>query len=205
MICENCNSEHTGKFGSGRFCCMKCARAFGTKDKRKEISSKVSNKMRKFTPYVTACKVCETPFTKNTKTVRTCSKSCGLKMRYQDPEQRKITSNSVIGKTGGWRNFGGNGKKGTYSGIIFQSSWELIWIMYHVERNIPFRRCTEFFEYEFAGKIRKYYPDFYLENTKEYVEVKGFPSPLTEAKINAVKNLGLKITVIGKNEIAKFR
>ena len=43
MICENCNQEHDGSYGSGRFCCQKCARAFSTKNKRKEINQKVSN------------------------------------------------------------------------------------------------------------------------------------------------------------------
>ena len=42
MICENCGTEHSGKYGSGRFCCQKCARGFSTKLKRKEISEKVS-------------------------------------------------------------------------------------------------------------------------------------------------------------------
>lgn len=32
MICENCGKEHNGNFGSGRFCCKQCARAFSTKN-----------------------------------------------------------------------------------------------------------------------------------------------------------------------------
>ena len=42
MICENCKKEHDGSYGSGRFCSSKCARAFSTKIKRKEINEKVS-------------------------------------------------------------------------------------------------------------------------------------------------------------------
>ena len=42
MICENCNKEHNGSYGSGRFCMMKCARAFSSKEKRQEINAKVS-------------------------------------------------------------------------------------------------------------------------------------------------------------------
>lgn len=45
MICENCNTEHIGDYGSGRFCSAKCARGFSTKTKRAEISQKVSAKM----------------------------------------------------------------------------------------------------------------------------------------------------------------
>lgn len=31
MICENCGKEHSGDFGSGRFCSKKCAKSFSTK------------------------------------------------------------------------------------------------------------------------------------------------------------------------------
>ena len=44
MVCENCGSEHNGSYGSGRFCCEKCARGFSTKEKREEINEKVSKK-----------------------------------------------------------------------------------------------------------------------------------------------------------------
>lgn len=45
MICENCNSVISVKYGSGRFCCIKCARAFSTKNKREQINKKVSEKL----------------------------------------------------------------------------------------------------------------------------------------------------------------
>ena len=31
MKCEKCNKEHDGSYGSGRFCCDKCARSFSSK------------------------------------------------------------------------------------------------------------------------------------------------------------------------------
>lgn len=46
MICENCLEEHSGNYGSGRFCSSRCARSFSTKDKRKEISEKVSKSLK---------------------------------------------------------------------------------------------------------------------------------------------------------------
>lgn len=45
MKCENCNSDHTGNYGSGRFCTAKCARGFSTKLKRAEINQTVSEKL----------------------------------------------------------------------------------------------------------------------------------------------------------------
>jgi hypothetical protein len=44
MFCQNCNLEHSGTYGSGRFCSVKCARGFSTKAKREEINKKVSAK-----------------------------------------------------------------------------------------------------------------------------------------------------------------
>lgn len=42
MNCENCNQQHDGTYGSGRFCNELCARSFSSKAKRKEINEKVS-------------------------------------------------------------------------------------------------------------------------------------------------------------------
>jgi hypothetical protein len=46
MICENCGNLHDGLYGTGRFCNEKCARAFSTKIKRKEINAKVSQTLK---------------------------------------------------------------------------------------------------------------------------------------------------------------
>jgi hypothetical protein len=43
--CENCELDHDGSYGSGRFCSIKCARGFSTKEKRLEINEKVSKKL----------------------------------------------------------------------------------------------------------------------------------------------------------------
>ena len=45
MKCENCEEEHKGEYGSGRFCGSKCARGFSTKAKRQEINEKVSKSL----------------------------------------------------------------------------------------------------------------------------------------------------------------
>ena len=44
--CENCNCEHNGTYGSGRFCSSKCARGYSTKEKRNEINVRVSEKLK---------------------------------------------------------------------------------------------------------------------------------------------------------------
>lgn len=42
IICENCENEHDGSYGSGRFCSTKCSRGFSTKSKRLEINVKLA-------------------------------------------------------------------------------------------------------------------------------------------------------------------
>jgi len=44
--CENCECNHNGEYGSGRFCSSKCARGFSTKSKRKEINVKTSQTLQ---------------------------------------------------------------------------------------------------------------------------------------------------------------
>lgn len=43
--CKKCNINHTGLYGSGRFCSSKCARSFSTAAKRIEINKIVSKKL----------------------------------------------------------------------------------------------------------------------------------------------------------------
>lgn len=42
-LCETCHNQHDGNFGSGRFCCKKCACSYSTKNSRHEINQKVKN------------------------------------------------------------------------------------------------------------------------------------------------------------------
>ena len=46
MKCEICGDEHSGNYGSGRFCSSKCAKGFSTKNKREEINLKISKKLK---------------------------------------------------------------------------------------------------------------------------------------------------------------
>lgn len=48
MKCKNCECKDAvrySKYSNGEFCCKECARAYSTKNKRKEINKKVSNKL----------------------------------------------------------------------------------------------------------------------------------------------------------------
>ncbi len=47
MKCENCQIEHDGEYGSGRFCEQKCSRSFAAKTNREETSKKVSETLKR--------------------------------------------------------------------------------------------------------------------------------------------------------------
>jgi hypothetical protein len=47
MKCENCGSNITVRYGSGRFCCEKCARSFSSSNNRLERNKKISYTLTK--------------------------------------------------------------------------------------------------------------------------------------------------------------
>jgi hypothetical protein len=46
MLCEYCSKMHDGKYATGRFCNVRCARAFPTKMQRELINNIVSGKLK---------------------------------------------------------------------------------------------------------------------------------------------------------------
>lgn len=95
--------------------------------------------------------------------------------------KQKIRNASKTNKRmGGYRKGSGRGKKGSYQGYYCDSSWELAYVIYNLEHGIRFTRNKERFEYKFNGKIRKYLPDFCVDD--KYIEIKGYVSKQWLAK-----------------------
>lgn len=112
----------------------------------------------------------------------------GISRPVSEETKMKISKTmKLVG--GGYRQGSGRGKKGWYKGFFCDSSWELAFVIYNLEHGIDFTRCLEFREYEYEGKIRKYYPDFIVNG--QLVEIKGYKSPQWEAKI--ASNLDVKV------------
>lgn len=83
----------------------------------------------------------------------------------------------------------GNGWKGWYKGHFFRSILELSYLKYLIDDNIKFR-TAEVQEFKVSyknwdGTQRNYFPDFYLEDTQEIIEVK--PKKLLNTKQNKSK------------------
>lgn len=85
-------------------------------------------------------------------------------------------------KGGGDRKGAGRGKRGYYKNYWCDSTWELVWIIYNLDKDVEFDRNREGFEYRYKGGIREFYPDFKLKDGT-YVEVKGYHNKMTDKKI----------------------
>lgn len=62
---------------------------------------------------------------------------------------------------------------GNYHGIHCDSSWELAYLVYNLEHNIPIKRCNIKRTYIIDGKQKNYFPDFIINDNK-IVEIKGY-------------------------------
>jgi len=69
-----------------------------------------------------------------------------------------------------------------YNGVDLHGSWEVAYVRYLDRLGTLWKRNTESFVYEFENKIRRYTPDFYLPETNEYVEIKGYKTEKDSAK-----------------------
>lgn len=96
--------------------------------------------------------------------------------------QRSKTAKSY--GNGGYREKSGNSKKGYFRGVYCQSTYELVWVIYNLDHAVEFIRNKTAFVYEFEGKTRKYYPDFYLIKDQKYVEIKGRMTNNDHAKLD---------------------
>ena len=100
-VCENCENQHDGNYGSGRFCSAKCARGFSTKSKRKEINEKISNTIKGsgHGDVEIICENCESKFKTswNKRYQRACSHSCASKLRWKD-KQYKLYMSKIASK-----------------------------------------------------------------------------------------------------------
>lgn len=107
--------------------------------------------------------------------------------RQHTPESRRKIALTVAGNTRGNRS-----KKGYYKGMYCGSSYELAYVIYNLDHNIPFSKCDRYYEYEYNGEKHLYFPDFELVDGT-IVEIKGYHTELVDIKANAVHDRPIKI------------
>jgi len=69
-----------------------------------------------------------------------------------------------------------------YNGVDLHGKWELSYAQWLDANNISWSRCKESFKYFYEGKERRYTPDFYLHDTDEYIEIKGYKTDKDDEK-----------------------
>ena len=125
-------------------------------------------------------------------------------------EYRKNLSNSLKGKTGGYRVKSGNKKFKSqyYNNIWMDSSWEVEFAKRCDFLKIAWIRNGLFLEY-FGddNRIHKYHPDFYLPERKIFIEIIGYHTKNKYRKLYLVlkKNNDIKLKIINNlNDIKTF-
>lgn len=87
-----------------------------------------------------------------------------------------------------------------YNGNDLHGSWEVAYATYLDTHGINWIRCKQQFPYTFENKLRKYTPDFYLIDTDEYVEIKGYQTEKDIAKWDQFP-IDKKLTVLTRTEL----
>ena len=82
-----------------------------------------------------------------------------------------------------------------------RGTWELKYADYLTSKNIYWIRKV-YLKYEKDGIKKTYTPDFYLPDTEEYIEIKGFFSEEDKIKMMLVEEQNnLKINILQKKEL----
>jgi hypothetical protein len=199
MICENCGIEHSGFYGSGRFCSEKCSRGFSTKAKRNDINQKVSKSLSKNAKvYKRTCK-CGQEFETNDKRKKYCSLTCSHKLS-QIGGSKKRGKDRKLG-SGGLRSGGGKSKQLLYInwlGEEMKLNPEEIEVAKILDQKLlNWSRNWKGFPYTTKeGNQRKFYPDFVVEDNL-YIEYKGWVTEEMEWKMqNSIKTNDLNLLII---------
>ena len=123
-----------------------------------------------------------------------CCKNCGKKIEYIGSINYKCYCSEFCKKEykhkilGGYRKGSGRGHEGWYKEIFCDSSWELAFLIYHLEHNLNIKRCKEKREYIYNNEKHIYIPDFVTD--EGIIEIKGYKTEQSESK--RLQNLDIK-------------
>ena len=118
------------------------------------------------------------------------------------PEAKLKISQTCLKKSkeGTWHTSLAKNHHYNYKGNDLHCKWELAYAIWLDEQNIVWERNKDRFEYIYQGKKHYYTPDFYLPDTKEYVEVKGYATGKDYAKWKQFPK-NLKLIVLKKKQL----
>lgn len=187
--CEKCGKIMTEKYGSGRFCCQSCAngrpQSTATRAKIGKTTSLTlqakdihGHNVSEYNKNPNVCTVCGTPLSFEKRDCKTCCDECKNELHRQF-RNSYIAENGIV-------EFNKRGYKyGWYRGYHCDSSWELAFVMYHLDKQIPIERNNkQYFEYTFENSIHRFFPDFVVNDT--FIEIKGMESVQCDCKVRDI-------------------
>lgn len=115
----------------------------------------------------------------------------------------------ILSEKASLNNKGGKCKWYEVNGVKVQGTWEKNVALILTEKNINWIKPTtknHSFKYSMNGKIRTYTPDFYLEDSDVYLEIKGHWWGRDKKKMKHVmeQNSSANILIIEKDEYEKI-
>ena len=195
--CPKCNVlfEEKNKWGIKKFCSRTCANSRTKSQSEKDaVSLALSGRKGPASPQkgkelkdreIRVCNECNSEFK--------CLPS------YHSHYCSKDCSKSHLG---GYRAGSGRSKSGYYKGIYCGSTYELAWVIYRLDHDLPVIRFNGYIIY---NNNRKYYPDFL--DSKHIYEMKGWLCEKTDpeviSKSVAAMNAGYTIDVLFKEDLQK--
>lgn len=92
----------------------------------------------------------------------------------------------------------GTTKRGIYQGFVCDSRWELAFVIYCLDHDIPLSRYSgSGYDYVYENEVHTYYPDFVINDT--IIEVKGYCPESVFNKIGAVNDM--PVVLLKYNEL----
>jgi hypothetical protein len=91
-----------------------------------------------------------------------------------------------------------------YNGVDLHGTWELGYAKFLDKNNIKWIKNKDSFAYIYEGKERRYTPDFYLIESDQYIEIKGYKTDKDEAKWSQFPK-HRKLTVLMKKDLKELK
>lgn len=122
----------------------------------------------------------------------------------EETKQKRRNTISQKVKDGTWHTSLAKHMHIRYNDVDLHGSWELAYAMYLDANNIKWIRNTDSFLYIFESKERRYTPDFYLPDTDEYIEIKGYKTEKDNAKWSQFP-VHKKLTILMHNDLKNLK
>lgn len=147
--------------------------------KKKAAKTNHENRVEKYEQNPKLCKICHQPIEYERRKMTTCEKHKDLSKKGN----------------GGYFEGTGRSKTGYYKGIYCGSTYELVYVIYRLDHNLPVKR----FEGKLTSDKLVYVPDF-IEGNK-ITEIKGYWQRSVDEKCKLAQERGYDIEVLYKEDL----